>query len=468
MFSNKHNNLINLIKDSQSLKFIDVESNKIYYLNDMLFDLDTMDLPRSLGFLYLDTSLISLKVYLTFLNSPHALVLLSDSIDLKLKENLEDSYLPTFIIDSKRAKIPKYTTDKITGNASIIDLHINTSYTTKLHENIKILLSTSGTTGSPKLVKLSEDNILKNALSICEYLPIATTDVTPLNLPLHYSYGLSVLHSNAISGTTIVCGLPDILNKDFWNYLEEHKFTSIAGVPFIYEMLKRIGFMKKSYPSLKYITQAGGNLSQNIKMEFYEYCNDNAIEFFVMYGQTEATARISYVPPADLKNKITSIGKPIKNGKITIDDKTGELLYSGPNVFGGYANEIENLACWEDIVHLRTGDLADKDEHGFYYIKGRLKRIVKVFGNRINLDEIEAYLKSRLNMSLLACTGIDDKILLIAHSNEALNESELKKAIFASYKIQGSAIKFKYFEELPKNKSDKIDYNKIILQYLDN
>jgi len=464
----EHKNLFDLIKGSKSLKFIDVTSTKSYSLDQIIVASDHFEASRDLVFLYLDNSFNSLVTYLNFLNSAHALVLLSNSTGIELKENLERTYQPSFIVDFTRETISDYKTEKIKNDCVSITVFTNNTYKSKLHHSIRILLSTSGTTGSPKLVKLSEENIKQNALSICDYLPINATDVTPLNLPLHYSYGLSVLHSNAISGATIVCGLPDILNKDFWKHLENFSFTSIAGVPFIYEMLRRIGFLKKSYPSLKYISQAGGNLSQNIKKEFNDYCLEHAIQFFVMYGQTEATARISYVPPSDLKDKITSIGKPIKNGDITIDGETEELLYSGPNVFGGYGNRKEDLENWEDIEFLRTGDLAYEDEAGFYYIKGRLKRIVKVFGNRVNLDEIEAFIKSSLNMSLLACTGIDDKFILIAHSNESLNQQELKKVIFGSFKIQGSAIKFMYFEELPKTKNDKIDYKTIAAQFLDN
>jgi len=457
------------ISSNKSLKFIDVKTNSIYKLNELLLPTEELALKgRQLIFLYLSTSLESVAVYLSFLASKHPVVLLNNGIGAILKQNLEKEYKPSIIYDVNRNEIINYSLKEIKNKAINISVFINDNSSILVHETIRLLLSTSGTTGSPKLVKLSEHNILQNALSICDYLPINKKDIVPLNLPLNYSYGLSVLHSNAIKGGTIVCGLPDILTKDFWRCLDVYKFTSIAGVPFIYEMLNRIGFLKKHYPSLKYISQAGGNLSENIKMQFIDYCRENNIEFFVMYGQTEATARISYVPSDRLVEKVKSIGIPINNGKMIIDAETEELLYSGPNVFGGYAKKKEDLKFWETINPLKTGDLAFKDEDGFYHIKGRLKRMVKVFGNRVNLDEIEALLKSSLDMSLLACTGINDKFILVAHCEDALNESQLKKTIFETYKIQGPAIKFKRFDKLPKTKNEKIDYKKIAEEYLEN
>lgn len=454
---------------NNDLNFIDAESGGRFSLKQLLLPVEDLGPEKKmLVFLYLNSSLKSLSTYLSFLQTDHALVLLSDTIEPKLKENLEREYEPSVIYDTNRDGLINHKTYSYNNDAISINLFVNPNFKTTVNSTTKILLSTSGTTGSPKLVKLSTTNILQNALSISNYLPINSKDVTPINLPLNYSYGLSVLHSNAIKGGTIVCGLPDILSRDFWKNLDKYGFTSIAGVPFIYEMLNRIGFLKKQYPSLKYISQAGGNLSKNIKIQFNDYCTANDIKFFVMYGQTEATARISYVPPEKLAEKITSIGLPIKKGKLTIDSETEELLYSGPNVFGGYANEKKDLEFWEDIPVLRTGDLASKDQDGFFYIKGRLKRIVKVFGNRVNLDEIEAFIKSSLNISLLACTGINDKFILIAHSNTDIDEPELKKLIFETYKIQSSAIKFKYLEQLPKTKNEKIDYKKIAAIFLDN
>ena len=447
--------LIDQIKKNKHLLFVDAKSKKEHSLEQMLFSVPKKDNESSrLVFLYLDASIESTSMYLSFLNTDYALLLLSNSINQTLKHNLENEYKPFIIYDEHREEINDYSKIKLNSSIFTSYLFSNKNNNTKVHDNCKVMLSTSGTTGSPKLVKLSDKNLLENAKSIGDYLPINRKDVTPLNLPLYYSYGLSVLHSNALFGGKIICGLPDILQRDFWNQLSLFGFTSIAGVPFIYEMLNRIGFTKKNYPTLRYITQAGGNLNKNIKSIFYDYCKVNHIEFFIMYGQTEATARISYVPSSLLEKKITSIGRVIKNGFLHIDEETKELLYSGPNVFGGYAEKKDHLKTWEEIKTLKTGDIAECDEDGFYYIKGRLKRFIKIYGNRVNLDEIETHIRNTIKTGLLACNGIDDKYILISTRNGIL-ETEIKTTLFEQFKLHSSTIKIQNLQEFPLTKNGK-------------
>ncbi len=241
-----------------------------------------------------------------------------------------------------------------------------------IHADIKLLLSTSGTTGSPKFVKLSEENLIQNAHSILEFLPIKEDDVTPLNVPIIFVYGLSIFTTNAIKAGKIICTNRDVLQKEFWDDFVKYQFSSIGGVPYVYEMLNRIGFFKKDYPSLRYMTQTGGILNQTLANVIAEYVAPKGQQFFVMYGQTEAAGRMAYLSPDDLQSKTTSIGRPIKNGSFQIDQSTRELLYSGPNVFGGYATRAADLTTYfsEDVLY--TGDIAEKDEEGYYYIIGRI------------------------------------------------------------------------------------------------
>ncbi|AKA36066.1 AMP-binding protein [Flagellimonas lutaonensis] len=454
--------LLEHMAKNDHLVFLDADSGKKRTLQEMLFPMEEIGrMGKKLVFLYLNSDIVSTATYLSFLDTQHATVLLSDALEPILKENLESEYEPSIIFDASRDHIKGYEKGKLANEWSEITLFIDTGKETKVHLKCKVLLSTSGTTGSPKFVKLSEDNLLENAKSICAYLPIVGHDVTPLNLPLYYSYGLSVLHTNAIAGGTVVSGVADILQRDFWNQMDRHGFTSIAGVPYIYEMLNRIGFLKKNYPSLRYISQAGGNLSQNIKKNFNDYCKKNDIAFYVMYGQTEASARISYVPAELLEEKITSIGTPIKNGELSLDPETDELLYKGPNVFGGYSEKREDLETWQKIDPLRTGDLAYQDEDGFYYIKGRLKRFVKIFGNRVNLDELERFLKTTFNIGLVACVGVKDQFILVSHCENTISDDDIKKNLFERFKIHQASIKVKHLKEMPLTSNGKVDYKKI-------
>jgi acyl-CoA synthetase (AMP-forming)/AMP-acid ligase II len=459
--------LLDYFLTNENLVFLDARSSEPYPLEALLHKVPQRGAEEAgkLVFLYLDDSLLAVSVYLSYLNSPHTLALLNAGLAVDMKQALEDKYRPNLITDVVRKEIEGYEGQVVSLPFGSYSSFYQDTESIPLHSNCKVLLSTSGSTGSPKFVKLSEENLIQNALSITGYLPIRHDDVTPLNLPVYYSYGLSVLHSNAIKGGMIVCGVSDIIQREFWAECEAFGFTSIAGVPFIYEMLDRIGFRKKKYPSLRYLTQAGGNLNIKTKERFSEYCLEHNIALYIMYGQTEATARISYVPPDRLAEKIGSIGIAIPNGTLSLDEANSELLYSGPNVFGGYSTEAGDLEHWESIDPLRTGDLARKDPEGFYYFTGRMKRFVKLYGNRLNLDELEAYLKNTFGNNSLATNGIEDKVILISYSDGLLDENGVKKNIFEHFKIHPTSIKFHQVDEIPLTSNGKVNYKMLLETY---
>jgi len=458
--------LFNEIEKQTSLNFIDATTNVKYQFHEILFDLSIVEKEdKQVVFLYSSNTVNVLGAYFSFLKSNFTIALLNEELDLNLKIDLEKRYCPSVIIDKTRNEINTYRIVSLTSKVDILHFFYNKNNKVNVHSKIKLLLSTSGTTGSPKFVKLSEDNLYQNAISIISYLPIQEEDVVPLNLPIFYSYGLSILHSNALKGVTIVCNVDDVLSKAFWNQFDKYGFTSIAGVPFVYEMLDRIGFRKKHYKTLRYVSQAGGNLNEKIKLNFLDYCESNNIKFYVMYGQTEATARISYVPFNELEKKILSIGKPILNGKLFIDENTNELVYEGPNIFGGYADGKDSLSNWENIKKLFTGDLAKKDEDGFYFITGRMKRFVKVFGNRVNLDEIETFLKGKIEDVNFACIGIKDKYIIVFSDSNAIPIEYIKSVITKELKIHSSVIKYKLINDFPLTSNGKINYKALEISY---
>ncbi len=448
--------LIDLISKNTALKFIDAETDNAFTLSEILNSKisEKLQVPRTLAFLYLDNSFNAVSTLLNFLNSSHVAVLLNTKLNEKLKSNLEQIYSPSFIYDPESSAIEGYS--KYDTN-----LFYKSTPTPQFHPELKLMLSTSGTTGSPKFVKLSENNLIENALSIIDYLPIKTTDSTPLNLPVYYSYGLSVLTSNSFAGGKIICSNKDILQKEFWQEMEKFGYTSLSGVPYFYEMLNRLGFTKKQYPTLKYLTQAGGKMNEKMLDIFNEYSTQNAIDLYVMYGQTEATARMSYLAPTLLNSKKGSIGKPIKNGQFNVISETGELVYEGPNVFGGYAEKPEDLATFETNKKLHTGDIAEMDSDGFYYIKGRLKRIAKIFGNRLNLDEIEQLMKNNFQKNQFACAGLNDQFLLIGITGSGETENEIRQFISDTFKIHPTVIKMAFISELPLTANGKPDYAKL-------
>ncbi len=454
--------LINLISQNQSLSYVDADSQKEFTLNDLIDDRLDLGKRKKLVFLYLDNSISSIRAILNFIKTDHCLALLSNQLHGEYKLALELVYKPEYIYDNARTAIKSYHKN---SDHSFSYFFLENDEDRSIAEEIRFLLSTSGTTGSPKFVKLSESNLVENAKSIISYLPINNDDVTPLMMPIFYSYGLSILTTNSIAGGKIVCGVKDLMNKTFWEELNSFGFTSLSGVPFFYEMMNRTGFTQKKFDTIRYMTQAGGKLNESLLKKFAEYARDNNIPFYTMYGQTEATARMSFLSPGSLLEKLGSIGKPIPNGSFEIDPETSELIYKGPNVFGGYASDFKDLLGFQNIQSLHTGDLAKVDEDGHYYITGRIKRIVKIFGSRINLDETEQILKNEFKGDSFACIGIQDKYLLIATSLKESEHSKVTSFLQSKFEIHPSAIKMVVVNEIPTTPNGKTNYSLLTETY---
>lgn len=453
--------LYSKVSENPNLRYVDDNTGKEYTLAG-LPDVQVGESEKGVAFLYLDNSLTSIAVFWSFMKSNQVIALLSPTLTPAFKDDLEALYKPLYVYDPSRNHISGY--EYAGGSEEIRIWKRATAEHVAIDERIKLLITTSGTTGSPKFVKLSEKNLLANANSICSYLPVNGEDVTPLNLPVYYSYGLSVLTTNSLKGGKVVCSNIDILNGAFWERLEKYGYTSIAGVPYLYEMLERIGFRKKQYPSLKYFTQAGGKLQEPLVKKFGEYAAEYGIQFFVMYGQTEATARMSYVPADELLNKVGSIGKPIKDGSFVIDAETNELCYKGPNVFGGYVNGPQDLATYEQLEHLNTGDIARVDDDGYYYITGRLKRFVKLFGTRVNLDEVETIAYNHFG-KVVKCFGVNDKVMVMSVLAGSIEGAELVSFIADQTKIHPSVLKAMNVEEYPLTQNGKVNYTELSAIY---
>jgi long-chain acyl-CoA synthetase len=449
--------LVNRIQLNESFKLVDEVSGKCFAYED-LPNISWPTTERGLVFCYLNNSVESISFLIKALESRHVLVLLSFTLSESFKSLLENKYNPNFIYDLTRSEITEY---KLIGPA----LHARKiSSCHKLHENLRVLLSTSGTTGSPKFVKLSESNLLANAESISSYLPILASDIVPLNLPVHYSYGLSILTSNALKGATLLAGVQDVMSKGFWENLEKNQYSTIAGVPYVYEMLDRIGFTKMTLPSLRYFTQAGGKLRDDLVKKYAEYARDQKKLFYIMYGQTEATARMSYMEPNDLLSHIGSIGKPIPGGRFELNEETSELYYDGPNVYGGYAECLTDLITFDSPTLLNTGDLAKVDEQGFYYIIGRSKRFVKIFGNRINLDELESALSERF-AAFYPCIGWQDQNVLVYSTNSNDDKAQILSWLSVEYKLHQTVFKFRTIDAIPLTANGKPDYKLLLNDY---
>lgn len=424
---------------------------------------------RCLVFNLCSNTLGSLVGYIAFLNNDIVTLMLSDKLDSSLLEHYIKTYKPDYlhVPDSVTEKFSQLKTIYSDIGYSLLKTEYSSEYI--LHDDLALLLTTSGVTGSPKLVRQSYTNIRANTESIVEFLEIGEQERAITTLPMNYTYGLSVINSHLSVGASIVISDKGVMQKDFWQQLNEYQITSFSGVPYTYEMLDRLRFFRMNLPFLKTLTQAGGKLGSDLHLKFANYAIENNKKFFVMYGQTEATARMSYLPTGKSLQKCGSIGMVIPGGsfylidekgnKILNSDTVGELVYSGKNVMLGYANSGEDLGLGNDQQGLlHTGDLAKFDSEGFFYIVGRKNRFLKLFGNRIGLDEIESLVKKEFSLEC-ACVGKDDNMIIY------ITDDELSKKVlgFVSKKtgINSAAFEVRYLNNMPKNEAGKTLYKEL-------
>lgn len=405
---------------------------------------------RSLIFLLVGNQLDSLAAYLGCLRHSHVPLLLAENIDENLLALLFETYQPNAVW------------------SPVGGFQLRHTDTVTMSPELTLLLSTSGSTGSPKLVRLSAKNLNSNADSIVDYLHLTATEKAITVLPMNYTYGLSVINSHLAVGATLLLTEYPLLQREFWDFFKRAGGTSLVGVPYTYMIYRRAGvFTKLELPTLRYMTQAGGKLPADDVSKVAGWCEAHNVKFFVMYGQTEATARMSYLPPERTLEKSASVGIAIPGGRFAIVDerqheitasgRDGELIYYGPNVSLGYAETQSDLAL-PDQNHgrLSTGDIAQWDDDNYVYITGRLKRFIKMTGNRIGLDDVERRLKARGIDAV--CGGKDD---LLAAALTSGDPAPIVQIITEEFKIHYSMIKVIAVAEIPRNESGKIQYSKL-------
>jgi len=351
-------------------------------------------------------------------------------------------------------------------------LLLETDYITdyEINGELGLLLSTSGSTGSPKMVRQSSENIIANIKSIVEYLKLDEKERPVTTLPMNYTYGLSIINSHLYAGAQIVLTERSLFQREFWDLVNEKEVTSFGGVPYHYTILDTINFYSFNIPSIRTMTQAGGKLNLSLHKKMAEYAAKNNKQFIIMYGQSEATARMSYLPAGKSLEKCGSIGIPIPGGKFSlIDDsgeaidipgQTGELVYEGENVTMGYADSCYDLYKGDERNKvLKTGDLANRDKDGYYYIVGRKKRDLKVFGNRVNLDELEGIIRNKYSDAKVCVYGTEDNIYVFT-----VDETKLKGIDYYLADITGinrTAFHVKEIKEIPMNESGKVLYKNL-------
>lgn len=364
-------------------------------------------LPRARAFVMLRCRLTpaTLAAYLALMADGHVPLLVEADLAPDLAQALAARYRVDAILDPE-ADTPL----ALTGHAPVM-----------LAPELALLLTTSGSTGSPKLVRQSAAGIAAHARAIASYLDLDANERPWLHLPMSYSYGLSVIHSHMAVGATICLTQATVMEPAYWDGLAQARATSIAGVPFHYAAIRRLGEARLDIPSLKTLTQAGGRLPPALVSHFAAWAERTGRRFIVMYGQTEAGPRIAWLPPERAAAAPDAIGIPIPGVTLDLVDleglpvpagEAGEIHVTSPGVMLGYAHGPEDLARGDDQRgRLRTGDLARLGDDGLYRIVGRSARLLKVFGLRVNLDEVEARLHA-LGLPALAF-GEDDRLQVL-------------------------------------------------------
>ncbi len=422
-----------------------------------------LELGRSLVFHVATNTVESIVLYLACLDVGCPVGLLELGLGTRL-DPLLLAYDPAGVLLPQEVDLPAGVQSgaPFPDRSYRLGLRRTASREVPLHPDLALLLTTSGSTGSPKLVRLTLNNVLSNAHAIAGYLGIQPGERAIQSLPMHYSYGLSVVNSHLSAGGTVVLTRHSFLRPEFWGIFEQTGCTSFAGVPYIYETLHRLRFDPERHPSLRTMTQAGGGLRSDLIQSFYERTTAAGCRFFVMYGQTEATARISYVPFERLGEKIGSIGIPIPSGHLSLapreDSDQRELVYRGLNVMMGYAESAADLAAGDELGGiLRTGDLATVDGEGFFHLTGRLKRFAKLFGRRISLEDVEKELELRYPISA-AATDREGRLLIYAAARETVDLDGIACYVARQLSVPPQCITVAGIPEIPLNTSGKKDY----------
>ena len=409
--------------------------------------------------------------YLAALEAGHAVMLVGADVHREVLADLIARYRPELVLGAPaRGEAAAVLESTYRAFASAFPgferRQLDQADVEPVHPSLALMLQTSGTTGSPKFVRLSMGAMTGNARAIATALAISSGERAVSSLPLNYSYGLSVLNSHLASGACVVLTQHGPLERAFWETVRHRGCTSFAGVPYSYQLLERIGFEDFELPALKTMTQAGGKLDDQRVLHFHRLMSERGGRFFVMYGQTEATARISILPPDELPAKVGSVGRAIPGGRLEVEvagavadqpEVVGEIIYGGPNVMLGYALERGDLVRGDDQGgRLRTGDVGRLDSSNHLFITGRTKRISKVAGYRVDLDEVEARLARN---GPTAVVGTDELIVAYCEYGNERSLEQLRLELARALSLHHHLIKLYRVAALPRLSSGKVDYS---------
>lgn len=451
-------------KNRESIAVIDDAGCVATYgqLCDSIESFDQLGMPRCVVFCLCENSLGALAGYAAFESNGQVPLMLSAKIDRELLNNLSEVYHPSYYW------IPEAFADKVEGEKVMSEYGyhlVKSDYEPyPLNEKLSLLMTTSGSTGSPKLVRHKYGNLEANARNVAAVFGWTPEERGVCDLPMNYTMGLNVINSHLYAGATVLMVAKNLMDPEMWDFVRDRKGTNFTGVPYSYEIMRRLRFERMDLPELKTMAEGGGKLTEKMFSWIAQLCSDTGRRFAATFGTTETSARLAFLDPEMALKKIGSIGKAIPEGEMFLADEiedeegfvSGELGYRGPNVTMGYAECREDLIRGDEFNgEYLTGDLARRDSEGYYFITGRKKRFVKLFGLRVSLDETERIIKSRFGCECV-CTG-NDKCMYIVITDESLKD-EIRPYISEKTNLHTSAFKVFVVDEIPRNEYGKVKF----------
>ena len=423
-------------------------------------------IPRSILFNLCKNTVGSLIGYLGFIEGDAVPLALSSKIERGLMDSLMDEYTPAFLWGP--IEIADHFDYPVVFKKYGYAL-LKTGYEIyPINHQLQFLMTTSGSTGSPKLVRYKKGNLESNARNVAKAFGWTADERPVCDLGMQYTMGLNVINTHLYVGATVLLTTHNLMSADFWDYIRKESATNFTGVPFSYDILNRLHFERMNLPCMTTLSEGGGKLTDTRFMQLAQYAQKNGKRFIASFGTTETSARMACLPPELALAKTGSIGRAIPEGELFLIDENGvelkdveiegELCYRGPNVTMGYAVEKEDLLNGDDFDgEYHTGDLARRDADGCYYITGRMSRFLKLLSYRVSLDQCEQLIKEEFCIDC-ACSGTDQRMDIFI-----TNGSKKKEIIdFISDKTHLFKTLFKVIvvDIIPRNEYGKVKYRK--------
>ncbi len=421
--------------------------------------------PRSVAFCLCENGNGCAAMILGCLSAGVVPLLLSADIDPLLLDSLAERYAPGLWVlpKDRAASYPGRVLLSAYGYLAVL----SGAPSCPVHPGLALLMTTSGSTGSPRLVRCALGGLEANARNVAAAFGWKETDVAMCHLPVQYTMGLNHLLSHLAAGALAVLTKHRPTSAKYWEILKKERCTDVCGVPFNYEVFLRLRIQRMDLPDLRTLASGGGKLKEEQFRALADYAAQTGRRFVATFGTTETNARMALLDPDKASERILSIGKAIPGGELLLLDDAGreltepaaegELAYRGPNVAMGYAECREDLLLGDEWKgFFRTGDLARRDEDGFYYVTGRKSRFLKLYGLRVSLDQCERLLESHFP-GRFACTGTDERVDIFCGDEET---SQKARAFLA----QKTGIPVRVFRghvlrRLPMTESGKIRYS---------